>query len=321
MKKVLVMGGSYFIGKKTVNLLAAANYDVTVLNRGSRKIQNEKVHQLICDRNNAEQMNKLLHKAHFDIIIDVCGLNKNQARILCEAIDVTGLSHFFFISSSAVYSVDSLSIPFTENDSLGPNVWGDYGTDKIEAERYLSAFFESAGVRLTILRPPYVYGENNYAQRESFIFDHLSSGRPVLIPDTNPQLQFIYTTDLANIIMRLLNTRSGPGIDIFNVGNESAVTAREWVMACGNAAGTAPCIIEYDYRKDHLSIRDFFPFHDYDNVLDVSKIKAVYPYETPFLSGLKEAYKWYLAEKDSLRFKETVAQNEEQILKKLQITT
>lgn len=321
MKKVLVMGGSYFIGKKISDLMAAANYDVTILNRGSKENKNAKIRQLICDRNNAEQMKTVLHKAKYDIIVDVCGLNREQVRILCESIDISGLSHFFFISSSAVYSVEELTVPFCEHDRLGPNIWGDYGTDKIEAEGYLSAFFEKTDVRLTILRPPYVYGENNYAQRESFLFDHLTAGKPILIPKTNPKLQFIYTADLANIIIRLLDVKAGPGTDIFNVGNTLPVTAAEWVAACGEAAGRQPILIEYDYKKDRVSIRDFFPFYDYDNVLDVTRVKSIYPYETPFLSGLKEAYQWYLAEKDTLCFKEAITRNEEMILKRLHITT
>ena len=58
---------------------------------------------------------------------------------------------------------------------------------------------------------------------------------PVVIPKTNPKLQFIYTEDLATIIECLLKTNTGKE-SIFNVGNRDAVTSREWVEACAAIA-------------------------------------------------------------------------------------
>lgn len=320
MKKVLVMGGTYFIGKKIVDVLVGMNYDVSVLNRGSKRIWNEKIRQIICDRNNEDEMRAALLNLSFDVIIDVCGVNKMQVEILYKTIDISRLSHFVFISSSAVYCVDHLTIPFAETDMLGENIWGDYGTNKIESEEYLRTVFENSNVKLIMLRPPYVYGENNYAQRESFIFEHICKDKPILIPNTNPKLQFIYTTDLANIIVTLLNRTMDSSVSIYNVGNIKPVTAKEWVFACGEAVGKTPKIIVYDYKRDDRFVRDFFPFFDYDNILDVSKIKSIYPNETAFSFGLQETYKWYLAEQDTLRFKENIAKNEDQILEKLRHT-
>lgn len=49
MKKVLVMGGSYFIGKKIVEVLKN-NYEVTVLNRGTKE-EISGINHIKCDRN------------------------------------------------------------------------------------------------------------------------------------------------------------------------------------------------------------------------------------------------------------------------------
>ena len=164
-----------------------------------------------------------------------------------------------------------------------------------------------------MLRPPYVYGEDNYAQRESFIFEHICNDKPVLIPKSNTKLQFIYTTDLAKIILELIN-KPLENINIYNVGNKEAVTAREWVEACSKAVGKPVNVIEYDYKLEGRGARDFFPFADYDNVLDVSKINKIYCEETDFIEGLKVAYKWYLDNKDNIVFKENVSENEKIIL-------
>lgn len=315
MEKVLVMGGTYFVGKRVVDELLKNHYDVYTLNRGSKK--DTRVKNLICDRDNEEELKKVLCDYKFDIIIDICGLNGEQAKKLCGAIDRDKLKAFVFISSSAVYDIENLSIPYKENDNLAENkIWTLYGKNKIESEECYINEFKDSNVRLIMLRPPYIYGEDNYAQRESFIFDHIYNNKPVIIPASNPILQFIYTTDLADIIIKLVET-SKENISIYNVGNKKSVTSFEWVKACAKAAGKEVRIIKYDYKKDNRFVRDFFPFYDYDDVLEVSEINKIYSEETDFILGLKKAYKWYLDNKSNIQFKSNVTENEKEILKKL----
>lgn len=316
-QNVLVMGGSYFIGRKIVDVLVNNGYQVTVLNRGTKQVENAE--QIICNRDNLSEMTEMLKDRKFDVIIDVSGVNKNQMEILCGSLDFTDTKKFVFISSSAVYDIENLTIPFKESDNLAPNkYWFDYGVNKIKAEKYLKKFFSDKSTKLIMLRPPYMYGENNYAQRESFIFNRITKDLPVILPSSNPKLQFLYTTDLANIIVTLLN-KSGEDVEIYNVGNRSAVTSKEWVESCGKAMGKTPEIIMYDYHNDGYYIRDFFPFPDYDNVLNVESInKTIKINETPFLDGLKESYKWYLENRNNIIFKPNVEENCKKIVESIE---
>ncbi|MBU5311149.1 NAD-dependent epimerase/dehydratase family protein [Tissierella carlieri] len=320
-KKVLIMGGSYFIGKKIADVFCENKYDVFTLNRGTKKQDYENVYNLICDRNDSKQMENILSKYKFNIVIDVSGLNKAQAEILYKSLNKQELESFVFISSSAVYDVDNLIFPFKENDILKENsYWTSYGQNKIEAENYYIESFKNSFTDIIILRPPYVYGENNYAQRESFIFDHICKDRPIIIPNHNTYLQFIYTTDLANIIIELLKTKK-QNISIFNVGNKKPVTIKEWIECCAEVVGKEAKIIEYDYKTKGRKERDFFPFFDYSNVLDTSKINCIYSEETDFMMGLKNSYDWYLENRDSIPFKENIIHNEDKIFKELEINT
>ena len=210
--------------------------------------------------------------------------------------------------------MENLQPPFTETDSLKENHhWTTYGQDKIEAEQYYIDYVKQHTSELIILGPPYIYGENNYAQRESFIFEHLDHQKPIIIPNSNPKLQFIYTADLAHIILNLISCTLEP-LSIFNVGNQQAMTTREWIDVCAKVPHPSAHIIDYDYHQDNRSIRDFFPFYDYDNVLDVTKIKQLIPSETDFEAGLKQTYNWYVENENDILFKEDVVPNEAMIL-------
>ena len=257
------MGGSYFIGRRVVEVLVENNYEVYTLNRGTNNVFGEEVISLKCDRNNHIEMKKALSKYYFDVVIDVSGLNKSQSEILYNSLNLKWIKKFIFLSSSAVYDVENNKTPFSEDTPLGRNkYWGDYGTNKIEAEEFYEKVFSKTNCDLIILRPPYVYGEYNYAQRESFIFEHLENNRPIIIPNKGEsRLQFIYSTDLANIIVRLIESNTEE-VCIFNVGNKEGVTIKEWINYYERVVGKKGKFIEYDYKSKNIGERDFFPFFD-----------------------------------------------------------
>ncbi len=317
--KVLILGGSYFVGRKLVEYLAGHGYEVTVLNRGTRPLSVEGVQQICCDRNDGEGMKAALVGKSFDYVIDVSWQDVSWVEKLCVALSLDAVKKLVFISSSAVYDVEHLQIPFAETDALAENkYWTFYGKGKIDAEGYYSEFLKTKKTELVILRPPYIYGEYNYAQRESLIFRQLTEDKPVVIPASNPKLQFIYTEDLAAIVDCLLKTETGKE-SIFNVGNKKAVTSKEWVEACAMVAGKVPEILELDYAEIGRNVRDFYPFFDYDNVLEVSKVNGIICRETEFTEGLKKAFAWFTENRDKIVFKENVDKNLYEIIAELSV--
>ena len=307
--KVLVLGGSYFVGRRMVEYLAERGYAVTVLNRGTRPLSVEGVQQICCDRNDGEGMRAALLGKAFDYVIDVSWQDVSWVEELCAALSFETVKKLVFLSSSAVYDVEHLRIPFAETDALAENkYWTFYGKGKIDAEMYYSEFLKEKNTELVIVRPPYIYGEYNYAQRESLIFRQLMEDKPVVIPASNPKLQFIYTEDLAAVVDCLLTAETGKE-SVFNVGNKEEVTSKAWVEACARVAGRIPEIMEVDYAGLGKNVRDFYPFFDYDNVLEVSKINEIVSIETTFEEGLKKAFAWFAENRESIVFKENVDKN------------
>ena len=75
----------------------------------------------------------------------------------------------------------------------------------------------------------------------------------------------------------------------------------------------------FDYKKHNYAIRDFFPFFDYDNVLNVEKINERISVETDFVQGLKNSFNWFYKNKNKIEFKVNVEENIQKILKKIKL--
>lgn len=317
-KNILVLGGSYFIGRRIVEDLLSAGFSVSTLNRGTKSYVECRVKQIHCDRNDENAVREALHGEKFDAVIDVSGLNRRQVSTVCSALGCVPM--YVFISSSAVYDVDNCKAPFKETDKLGWNrFWTFYGTDKIEAENFLRETYAASGSSLVLLRPPYMYGENNYAYRESFVYDHILSGRPILLPgDGSAKIQFCYTGDLARLILCILATPKA-GEQILNVGSRKPVSFLEWVALCEKVSGKTVEKVPFDYRAYGCSEREFFPFFDYDNVLDVSRSTAFGVSETPLEEGFLRAYQWYCENTEAIERKQKIIDKENEIYRALQL--
>lgn len=81
MKKVLVMGGNQFLGKRVCEILLEKKYEVFAINRGNR--ENLKgINFLKCNRNNEEELRKITENLKVDYIVDISAYTGKQADIL-----------------------------------------------------------------------------------------------------------------------------------------------------------------------------------------------------------------------------------------------
>ena len=284
--KILITGGTAFVSRFAAEYFAAKGNDVTVLNRGS-KAQPEGVTHLCCDR---MQIGDRLRGKRFDLILDITAYTREHIRALLDSGVI--FDDYVFISSSAVYP-ETNPQPFTETQTCGANaVWGDYGMNKLSAERYLAEKVPNA----YILRPPYFYGIYENLYREAFPFDCAVQDRPFYLPRRGEmKLQFFNVSDLCRFIGILMDEY--PDDRIFNVGNKETVTVREWVGLCYKAAGKTADFVCVDAA---IPQRDYFCFYDYEYVLDVSRQNELMPDTVPLEQGLKEEFDWYRENPDSI---------------------
>ncbi|MBR1931193.1 MAG: NAD-dependent epimerase/dehydratase family protein [Lachnospiraceae bacterium] len=284
--KILVTGGTVFVSKYVAEYFVKKGEQVWVLNRNSRP-QIEGVTLIEADRN---RLSDKLKDDSFDVILYINAYTAEDVTNLLDS-GVT-FGDYVLISSSAVYPEYGQQ-PFTEESEVAENqFWGQYGTDKIEAEEALLARVPGA----YILRPPYLYGKYNDVYREAFVFDCAEGNRKFYLPgDGSLKLQFFHVEDLCRVIEGLLTRKSAPGI--FNVGNEQSISIREWVELCYRIGGKEPEFVQVD---ESLPWRRYFCFSNYEYYLDVTKQKKLIGDTGELEEGLREAYDWYVEHRDEV---------------------
>ena len=277
--KILVTGGTVFASRYTAEYFTEKCHDVFVLNRGN-DVQSVGVTHIKAD---CHALGDVLKNHRFDAVLDVTAYNGTDVRELLDGLGEYGT--YILISSSAVYP-ETLPQPLNEEQTVGENsFWGKYGTDKIEAENCVKSTLSD----YYIIRPPYLYGPLNNVYREAFAFDCAERDMPFYLPkDGSMPLHFFHIRDLCRFMELILETK--PKNRVFNVGNSTTVTIREWVTECYHAMGKEPNFVLVD---GSVPQRNYFPFYDYAYILDVTRQQEIMRETIPFSDGIKECCELY----------------------------
>ena len=280
MRKILITGGTTFVSKYAAEYFLMAGYDVYVLNRNS-KPQVEGVKLIEGDRHN---LGSVLKNTYFDVVADITAYDAQDIVDLYNALGTFG--QYIMISSSAVYPEYGVQ-PFLEDSKTAENkFWGQYGIDKLEAEKALLERVKDA----YILRPPYLYGPMNNVYREAFVFDCAKADRKFYLPkDGGMKLQFFHVRDLCRLMEVIINDK--PSDHIFNAGNKDTISIKDWVSMCYACLGKVPTFVNV---YNDIEQRKYFSFYQYEYCLDVQRQNKIYPNTIPLDTGLKEAAVWYL---------------------------
>ena len=207
--KILVLGGTGFIGPHMVREALRRGHDVTLFNRG--KTNNTlfpDLESLIGDRDNGLDA---LKGGKWDAVIDNSGYVPrhvaDSARLLSPAV-----SHYLFISSISAYAsfaeANHEDSPLaTMPDETVEEVTGEtYGPMKALCEQRAAA--EIDGDRLTVLRPTYICGPGDHTDRFSYWPVRSMKGGEMLWPGTpGDKTQIIDVRDLANFVVDAIEQR------------------------------------------------------------------------------------------------------------------
>ena len=211
--KVLILGGTGFIGPHFVDALTAGGHTLTLFNRGKRDPEAKKgVEQLLGDRNDNL---KSLEGRDWDVVIDNSGYTLPQVK-MSTALLKGHVKQYIFISSIAVYD-NFQDPPILESHKLA--AIGDMPTDKLTDGNYgaLKVLCEQVvqqafGKQANIIRPTYICGPGDFSDRFTYWPFRVSKGGEMIAPGTpDDPIQFIDVRDLADFV-RLCAERGTAGV-------------------------------------------------------------------------------------------------------------
>ncbi|UBF24418.1 NAD-dependent epimerase/dehydratase family protein [Kovacikia minuta CCNUW1] len=284
--RVLIIGGTRFIGVYLTRILVEQGHEVVLFNRGNKPAPVSGIKQIQGDRTQAEDLKAKLAGENFDAIFDNNGRELSDTQPLAE-IFKDRIQHFVYMSSAGVY-LKSDQMPHREGDPVDPK---SRHKGKHETEAYLA----EQGLPFTSIRPTYIYGPQNYNDLEAWFFDRIVRDRPIPIPAHGQHItQLGHVKDLALAMTLVLNNAASIQ-QIYNVSGDRYVTFDGLARACAIAAGKSPeavQLVHYDPKQFDFGKRKAFPMRTQHFFASVQKVKTDLKWQPEYdlISGLKDAF-------------------------------
>jgi nucleoside-diphosphate-sugar epimerase len=287
--KILVIGGTRFIGPRVVERLINSGHEVTVFHRGQTASPlATAVHHIPGDRRRLAEHAAAFRRLAPDVVLDMIAFTEQDARSLVATFrDLAG--RVVLLSSGDVYRAYGVftglepgplePTPLMEDAALREALYVHraatsgpddpmYDYEKILVERTVLA---DAGLPATVLRLPMVYGPGDYQHRLSPYLRRMADGRQVIVLDEGlARWRCLrgYVEDVAAAIVLAVTDPRAAG-RVYNVAEPTAYTEAEWVARIAEAAGWGGRIVTAP--RGRLPV----PFNiDQDLVTDSRRIRT-----------------------------------------------
>ncbi|MBT8398541.1 MAG: NAD-dependent epimerase/dehydratase family protein [Gemmatimonadetes bacterium] len=256
--RILILGGTAFLGPAQVDYALARGHEVTLFNRGRTNPHLfPDVEKLIGDR--AEPDYSALEGHEWDAVID------NSANVASWLDDATQVlqdraGRYLFVSSISAHS-DNSTVGQTEdgpvfseedyNDAVasGAGLGAAFGPNKAQAERLT---FRAFGDRGIVVRPGLIVGPMDNSGRFTYWPVRIDRGGEVLAPgDGNDLTQIVDVRDLSKFMVHLVEQEQS---GTFNAtGPESPMTMAEMLAGIRSVTSTPVTItwVHADFLREH----------------------------------------------------------------------
>lgn len=236
--KLLILGGTVFLGRHLVEAATARGHSVTLFNRGQHNPDlYPEAEKLRGDRDGDLSA---LQGRRWDAVIDTCGYVPRAVRATAELL-AGAVDHYTFISSISVYT-DFHSPGMDETAPVG--TLADETVEEVTGETYgpLKALCEQAAERalpgrVLNIRPGLIVGPHDPTDRFTYWPVRVARGGEVLAPGhLRTSVQVIDGRDLAEWTVRMVEARQ---VGAFNAtGPDYELTMERLLEQCKAAAGS-----------------------------------------------------------------------------------
>jgi 2'-hydroxyisoflavone reductase len=256
-KKILILGGTGFIGPHDVKTALARGHSVTIFNRGRSApgMFGKDVEELAGDR--ATDLSALKGRKWDAVIDESASLSsapewvKLSANLLKDSTD-----QYLFVSTRSVY-FDTSRVPMTkdapvltlENAPIEPGKPLTYGHAKAYAEKEAHAAMPG---RVTVVRPGLIVGPGDDTDRFTYWPVRVARGGEVLAPgDGTDHVQIIDVRDLVEFCVKLVEDRT---YGVFNgVGPDGGQPFKQFLERIQQGVGSSPSYtwVDADFLREN----------------------------------------------------------------------
>ncbi|WP_053363544.1 NAD-dependent epimerase/dehydratase family protein [Bacillus sp. FJAT-27251] len=235
--RILILGGTRFLGKALVEEGLKRGHDITLFNRGNHRITVPEVKQLIGDRDGDVSQ---LENQKFDLVMDTCGFAPHHIRKIAAVLD-KNIEHYTYISSISVYK-DWIPLQITEDYNLQSmtteqlkeveegrvSPYEHYGALKVLCEKEAETHWPG---RVLQVRAGQLVGQFDYTDRLPYWVQRTEKGGSILVPGRPERpVQLIDIKDVALWVFRMAENRKA---GVFNVtGPDFELTMEELLNTC-----------------------------------------------------------------------------------------
>ena len=236
--KLLILGGTRFLGRALVDAALQRGHEVTLFNRGQ---SNPDLYpQIKCLKGDRDGGLSVLEGQSWDAVIDTCGYFPRVVRQSAEFL-ADKVKHYTFISTISVYADfskpainENSETGKIENESLEEITGESYGPLKALCEK---AVEENLPGRVLVIRPGLIVGPHDVSDRFTYWPVRIAKGGEVLAPGSAERLiQVIDVRDLAEWNIRLIEENV---TGVFNAtGLDTPLSMGTFLETCRNTSGS-----------------------------------------------------------------------------------
>ncbi|CAL9359713.1 hypothetical protein SUDANB105_00638 [Streptomyces sp. enrichment culture] len=261
--RILVIGGTWFLGRCIAEGALARGWSVTTFNRGRSGHDVHGVEPVHGDRTSREDLDRLAQHGTWDVVIDTSSSDFPPRDVLLAATALRKVARrWVHISTVSVYqgwphqplTDDStlLDCPADADESYGytgedgsPTV---YGFQKAGGERAVAEVFGDAAV---FLRPGVILGPGEYVGRLPWWLTRAKRGGKILAPA--PGGQRIQPVDVRDVAAFALYQAEGGTSGGFNVAHPEGISFTDFISECLSVTGGAgkPVWLEPSVLSSH----------------------------------------------------------------------
>lgn len=302
-KRILILGGTGFLGPATVEAARARGHRLTLFNRGKtrpglfpdiEKLQGDR------DPKKGEGL-KALQNRQWDVVIDNSAYFPREVAASAKLL-APNVKQYIIISTLSVYSDNSAE---GQDESAKVATTTDLNAEKITEENYgpLKALCEKEArnalpERVAVVRPGYIVGPDDSSGRFTYWPVRVDRGGQVAVPgDPSDPVQFVDVRDLGAWLITLAENGT---VGTFNaVGPEKRLRWGDLLAACCKHASTPGKLVwipaEFvEERKVGFPIWSLYKgdtrgFHTWSNARALKAGLRFRPYDTT----VKDTLAWY----------------------------